>query len=47
MVRRAVANRIGDLGAATGKDIVLNDLIPVFKQLSTDEQVKISILLFS
>lgn len=39
MVRRAVANRIGDLAAVVGKDLVLSELIPIFKQLAADEQV--------
>lgn len=40
MVRRAVANKIGDLAAVVGKDLVLSELIPIFKQLAADEQVK-------
>jgi len=39
MVRRAVANRIGNLAAVVSKDIVITELIPIFKQLSSDEQV--------
>jgi len=40
MVRRAVASRIGNLATVVTKDIVVNELIPIFKQLSSDEQVR-------
>jgi len=44
MVRRAVANRIGNLATVVTKDIVINELIPIFKQLSSDEQDSVKVL---
>jgi len=44
MVRRAVANRIGNLAAVVSKEIVINELIPIFKQLSSDEQDSVKVL---
>lgn len=44
MVRRAVANKIGDLAAVVGKDLVLSELIPIFKQLAADEQDSVKVL---
>ena len=40
MIRRAVASKIGDLAGFVEKDVILNELIPIFKQLAADEQVK-------
>jgi hypothetical protein len=39
MVRRAVASKIGDLATHVEHEVVINELIPIFKQLSADEQV--------
>jgi len=39
MVRRAVATKIGDFAKSLEKEYVLTDIITLFKQLSTDDQV--------
>lgn len=39
MVRRAVASKIGDLATHVEHEVVISELIPIFKQLSADEQV--------
>lgn len=39
MVRRAVATRIGDFAKSLEKEHVLGEIITLFKQLSTDDQV--------
>lgn len=44
MIRRAVANRIGDLASFVPKETILNELIPVFKQLAADEQDSVKVL---
>lgn len=44
MVRRAVASRIGNLATVVSKEIVINELIPIFKQLSGDEQDSVKVL---
>jgi serine/threonine-protein phosphatase 2A regulatory subunit A len=41
MVRRAVAMKIGELANCVEKDHVINDLIPLFRQLTTDDQDQI------
>mmetsp|Transcript_15601 Transcript_15601/g.13329 ORF Transcript_15601/g.13329 Transcript_15601/m.13329 type:complete len:210 (+) Transcript_15601:60-689(+) len=37
MVRRAVATRIGELATHVEHEVVISELIPIFKQLSADE----------
>jgi len=44
MVRRAIANKIGEFATFVEKDIVINELIPIFKQLSSDEQDSVKVL---
>jgi serine/threonine-protein phosphatase 2A regulatory subunit A len=44
MVRRAIASKIGEFATFVEKDIVINELIPIFKQLSTDEQDSVKVL---
>jgi len=44
MVRRAIASKIGEFSTFVEKDIVINELIPIFKQLSTDEQDSVKVL---
>lgn len=39
MVRRAVAKRIGDFAKSLEKEYVIGEIIPLYKQLSTDDQV--------
>lgn len=39
MVRRAVATKIGDFAKSLEKEFVLTDIIALFKQLTTDDQV--------
>ena len=39
MVRRAVAMKIGEFAKSLEKEYVLGEIIPLFKQLSTDDQV--------
>lgn len=40
MVRRAVATKIGDFAKSLEKEFVLGEIIALFKQLTTDDQVK-------
>lgn len=44
MVRRAVASKIGDLATHVEHEIVLSELITIFKQLSADEQDSVKVL---
>jgi len=44
MIRRAVASKIGDLAGFVDKEVILNELIPIFKQLAADEQDSVKVL---
>lgn len=44
MVRRAVASKIGDLATHVEHEVVISELIPIFKQLSADEQDSVKVL---
>lgn len=43
MVRRAVAKKIGDFAKSLEKEYVISEIIPLYKQLSTDDQVHLII----
>jgi len=42
MVRRAVAIKIGEIAQFMDKNHVINDLIPIQRQLCQDEQVSLN-----
>lgn len=44
MIRRAVASKIGDLAGFVEKEVILGELIPIFKQLAADEQDSVKVL---
>lgn len=44
MVRRTLASKIGDLASTMEKDLVITQLMPIFKQLSGDDQDSVRIL---
>jgi len=44
MIRRAIASKIGHLSMYVEKEIVVSEFIPVFKQLSSDEQDSVRVL---
>lgn len=44
MIRRAIASKIGHLAMYVEKEIVVSEFIPIFKQLSSDEQDSVRVL---